>query len=286
MNGEDPRNKQAPMCSFEQLDFPEDLVVLAAVGYSGQKTGFQIDHSGHQATRVDITVNVPDRPVALLLGNYEPTIWNLSWTEGTQILAFVLSGYYRQELAGAYEKTPMINSTYSNQGACGYFYMSPDKRDHLDTIAAQLFKRPVDTVYLAEEGIAMVGDPPEPGTRLMKNAANTPESYFDHSAPLAGQAGLEEALRQGVLRVATLEDAQRWDRAFQKHQGGGNPSPVDNQSKPTELYNSYVVLKEFTFPSGLYGKNAATFFIPKGVPSPQGNPGHSSVCDFNSLSRD
>ncbi|TAK54671.1 MAG: hypothetical protein EPO25_06280 [Gammaproteobacteria bacterium] len=43
------------------------------------------------------------------------------------------------------------------------------------------------------------------------------------------------------------------------------------------------MLKRFTFPSGLYGANAATFLIPKGVPKPVGNPGHSAIYDFNTL---
>jgi hypothetical protein len=44
-----------------------------------------------------------------------------------------------------------------------------------------------------------------------------------------------------------------------------------------------VVLKPFTYPAGLYGGNSATFLIPKGVPKPKGNSGHSSVYDFNTL---
>ena len=44
---------------------------------------------------------------------------------------------------------------------------------------------------------------------------------------------------------------------------------------------AYVVLDTFTYPVGLYGRHAVTFFIPKGVPRPSGNPGHSVIYDFN-----
>jgi hypothetical protein len=36
--------------------------------------------------------------------------------------------------------------------------------------------------------------------------------------------------------------------------------------------------------AGLFGSNSGTFFIPKGVPKPTGDPGHSTVYDFNTLS--
>jgi hypothetical protein len=44
------------------------------------------------------------------------------------------------------------------------------------------------------------------------------------------------------------------------------------------------VLKSFVLPSGLYGAHSAQFYVPKGVPGPTGNPGHSTVLDFNTMS--
>ena len=44
-----------------------------------------------------------------------------------------------------------------------------------------------------------------------------------------------------------------------------------------------MVLKAFTFPAGLYGGNLAHFVVPKGVPTPTGNPGHSMVVDLNTI---
>lgn len=43
----------------------------------------------------------------------------------------------------------------------------------------------------------------------------------------------------------------------------------------------FVVLKPFVFPAGLYGGDAVSFIVPKGVAAPTGNPGHSSVIDLN-----
>jgi hypothetical protein len=38
-----------------------------------------------------------------------------------------------------------------------------------------------------------------------------------------------------------------------------------------------------TVPAGLYGANAATFFVPKGVARPSGQLGHSKIYDFNTM---
>ena len=83
-------------CGFGNLTIPEGLRVYAAGGSGGRELQFQIDQSGHEATQFDIAVNSPRQPVALLLGAYEPTIWNISWTEGTRIVAVLVSGYHRK----------------------------------------------------------------------------------------------------------------------------------------------------------------------------------------------
>src|SRR5688572_18157081 len=53
--------------------------------------------------------------------------------------------------------------------------------------------------------------------------------------------------------------------------GVGVPRP-----RVPHVHQGFVVLSQFTFPAGLYGGNSATFFVPKGVRRPTGNPGHSA----------
>jgi hypothetical protein len=38
-----------------------------------------------------------------------------------------------------------------------------------------------------------------------------------------------------------------------------------------------------TLPAGLYGANAATFYVLKGVPSPAGDQGEARIYDLNKL---
>src|SRR5204863_3340851 len=59
-------------CGFVEAKLPEDFTLLAAGNYSGRALDFQIDSSGHQATRMDVSLHSPGKAVALMLGAYEP----------------------------------------------------------------------------------------------------------------------------------------------------------------------------------------------------------------------
>jgi hypothetical protein len=278
---------QKPVCGFPELTLPAEFSVLAAGAYSGRTISYQIDQSGHQGTQIDIVVHSPDKPVALMLGAYEPTIWNVGWSKETRILAVLVGGYHRQAVAGLDKSIPLLISSYDNKGPCGYFYITPDDLAPLNPLSKRVFGRPVDMVYPATQGKADVGKPMPAGTMLVRSADITPESFYDRTAPIAGPAGLEDAVRRGLLRKATAADAEAWSDAVMQNSPQRDIPPVAGRGVPKPpkppIYNGYVVLKPFTYPSGLYGGNSATFLIPKGVPKPGGNPGHSAVYDFNTL---
>ena len=285
-----PLSEAAPRtCAFDNLQLPGDFRIYASGGYTGRVLGFQIDQSGHAATQFDVAVNVPDKPVVLMLGAYEPTIWKIGWTPGTRIVAVLVSGYHRQVIAGLDPRVPTLNSSYDNRGPCGYFYVSADRGlDKLNPLARTLFGKPVDLVYPAANGAARIGEPIGNVDALVTHPASPPDSFRNASSPLAGPAGLEEAVRTGALRRATAEDAQAWSEAVAAATPRRDVPPVAGVGVPKprapSVFRGYVVLREFTYPAGLYGGNSATFFIPKGVPRPAGEPGHSAVYDFNTLS--
>lgn len=278
---------QKRVCGFADLKLPEQFSVFAAGAYSGRKIGFQIDQSGHEGTQIDVAVNSPGKPVVLMLGAYEPTIWNISWSPQTRIAAVLVGGYHRQAVAGLAPGTPLLNSSYDNKGPCGYFYVTADNLAPLNPLSKRVFGRAVDMVYPATKGKVVVGEPLATGVALATSDAMTPESFHDKAAPIAGPAGLEDAARKGLLRKATAADAEAWSQAVLQNTPQRDLPPVAGQGVPRPprpgLFNAYVVQKPFTYPSGLYGGNSATFLIPKGVPKPEGNAGHSSVYDFNTL---
>ena len=93
-------------CSVDDLNIPENTLIYAGGFVVGKRTNFQIDQSGSQATQFEVTVNSPTTPVALILSAYSPSIWNISWTKGTQIAAVIATGYHRQVIAGLPSETP------------------------------------------------------------------------------------------------------------------------------------------------------------------------------------
>lgn len=276
---------QKPDCSFSELNLPSDFAVFAAGAYSGREISYQIDQSGHEGTQIDVAVNSPSKPVVLMLGAYEPTIWNIGWSKKTKILAVLVSGYHRQAIAGLEKNIPQLNSSHDNKGPCEYFYVGGKHLSKLNPMAERVFGRPVDMVFPAEKGRVAVGEPLQINTKLVTSSEISPTSFYDKDKPLAGAAGLLDAVSKGILRKSTTADADAWaDMMIQKSQAQDIP-PIAGKGIPKpprpRLYNAYVVLKPFTYPSGLYGGNSATFIIPIGVPRPDGNPGHSDVYDFN-----
>ena len=274
-------------CHFDE-SFPDDLKVYAGGSYAGLKLNNQIDDSGHQATQFEVIVNSPQHPVALILGAYEPSIWNIAWTKGTDVVAVVVTGYHRQALAGLPNGIPVINSSYHNRGPCRYLYVAEKNLQKINPLSNQAFDRNVTMVHYASKGKLVFGEQLSADSQLYTSKDNPPESFFDKSKPLAGQAGLRDLMAKGFIRPLNKEDLDRWAK-LKAAQYADDLPPVASGShsdsfRPRYVHNGYVILKQITIPAGLYGGNSATFFLEKGVPYPEGKLGHSALYDFNTLS--
>jgi hypothetical protein len=284
-------------CTFTDRGLPLDTIVVAAGGYAGHKVGFQIDQSGHEATQFDVAVHA-DKPVALLLGAYEPTIWNVGWSKGTRIVAVLATGYHRQAVAGLPKGTPVIVSSYETRGPCEVNYLGGEGGlDWLNPRARAVFGMPVTRVYArAADGLIDIVESARPKAPYETSPITAPEMLRDANALLAGDAGLRDAVAKGLLRLAAPEDLIGLREHIGDVRAGaaarrpGEVPPIAGAlpgSQPVrakragQAHRVYIVLKPFTFPPGLYGANAATFIVPKGVESPTGNPGHSAVYDLN-----
>lgn len=277
-------------CGFPNLKWPTDFSVLAGGAYSGKESSVQIDQSGHMATRMTVSVDYPGKPVVLMLGAYEPTVWTVRRTEGTNILAVLASGYHRQVVTGLEATTPVAIHTYDNKSPCGYFYVDTKHLETLDPMARKFFGRDVDKVHPARDGVITMGTSQGTASAWVGGNEAPVESYVDKTAPLAGEAGLDEAVRKGLLRRANLGDKKQW-QAEMAHVAHGRGLPPNADEMPLLHANSsgtldraYVVLRPMKFPAGLYGAHSAVFFVPKGTERPRGEPGHSTVYDFNDMS--
>lgn len=295
------RRQLQSTCAFKDVTFPDNMVVYASGAYSGRKTGKQIDNSGHAATQFDIIVNHTKAPVALILGAYEPSVWNIQKTPGTKISAVIVGGYHKQILAGLDAQTPVLMNTHSDKkGPCGYFYLSRDKLSKLNPMSRQAFGKEVSLFIPPDaSATAMIGDVEHDPKTLQGAKPETIDGFFTAGdKKTAGPDGLRQAVQDGFLRPGTKEDADMWIEAVLAAEKKKAPPdiPAIAGTSQDELLRSrirkiggrnfYVVLKDFELPAGLYGAHSAEFLVPRGVKPPTGNPGHSSVFDMNSLNCD
>jgi hypothetical protein len=135
-----------------------------------------------------------------------------------------------------------------------------------------LFKKSVDMVYFAKQGLITIGDGIDSGRYTSYNARET-YSFHDKTLPLPGDMGIKDALDKKILRQAMRSDFIPIYKYFKK----GTP-PVNMESV---LRKAYVIEKEFIIPADLAGGHSVTLILQKGVPFPKGDKAHSCIFDLN-----
>jgi hypothetical protein len=279
------RGGQPQKCAFSAL--PADFEVYAAGAYSGRTLNVQIDQSGHQATQFDVAVNAPGENVVLMLGAYEPSVWSIGWTQSTRIVAVWVSGYHRQAVIGLPKHTPVLTNAYEDgTRRCQYFYFSDNGQlATANATAKSVLGKPIKMFYpKPAQGPIYIGAPIPAGTRVVTSPHTKLEDVIDKGAPLAGPAGLQDAVSKGLLRKATGADYEAYLEVHDRTMPKPDLPPIagdDGKRAPVRYFDGFVVLKSFTFPAGLYGAHSANFIVPRGVPMPAGNPGHSTIYDAN-----
>jgi hypothetical protein len=278
-------------CSFPGLRLPPEARVYAAGGYKGESLGWSIENSGHASTYIRVAVNSPEAPVALILGAYEPNVWQIGWTEGTEILAVVAAGYHTQKVSGLSQGVPVLISTFQDKGPCGYFYFDPTLQIimTINDFARAMFGRDLEAAQPAAKGQVTLGRPLSAGQKLLTAQDLSRESTVKAGIPLDGLAGLEEARAKGLIRPATATEHHIWRQQSEKapktrrnsgsgeapntRQGSDYPQQMIRLSNPTAavfVYEAYMVLsQDFVIPGGLNSQPAITFLVPAGQKAPE-----------------
>ena len=276
------------VCALPGLDLselPEDAEVYVGGAYGGQELGRPIDRtSGHEGHLMKVTVNSPERPVLLMLGTYEPTVWRIEWTEGTRILGALVTGYHSQFVSGLPADTPVLISSYDQKGPCGRFYPDPRSRrspDDFADLSRTLFGRKPTAVILAEKGRVSIGPEPGDGRSPVSAAPWRPEE-FELTGPWPGVFGLKQAVEAGLIRPALVRDRYRWQLAKYEREKAAAlaeglperlipPLPKPQGSGDQPLHLAYVVLSpDFILPD-YRSEGHAAFFLPPGIPLPHGD---------------
>lgn len=274
-------------CEFPKVKLPSKIAVHVVKAYQGTPIDYQIDDSNHQATQIDLTVNSPTNPVVLILNADEPNIWNVSWAHGTSVLAVLASGYYRPAVAGLPKQIPVFMISRKYKDVCNEIDVDFERPEQVEILANRFFGRGVDEVHLVKKGKVSIGSADFPAPQLRTSPDTPPSSFFDTSAPKTGRAGIKDAIGQGLLRKIAEADVEPWLNIIALEASPNEIRLSRDQNIENRLRRSiktgYVVLGAFVLPVGLYGGYSETFLIPKGVPMPSGNRGHSTILDFNTL---
>jgi hypothetical protein len=264
---------QQSSCSFSAAQLPSDTIVVAAGAYGGRELSFQIDQSGHAARQFDVIVH-SEKPVALLLGAYEPTIWSISWTKETRVVAVYATGYYRQAVAGLPKETPLIISS-GRDAQCGRnFFSNEAGAEWVNPKSREVFVRAASRLYSKDSyGLFNIVESTRPKSERITSPDTAVESFIDRSAPLASTAGLNDAVAKGIIRRLTGTDIEDVREHYRRLAAGTSKLDVPPLAEaksgeapsvriPTlRLDRAYLVLKEFTYPSGLHGAHLAYFVV-------------------------
>ncbi len=269
------------VCAFPEVVLPSDLKIYGAGNYAGRVFDRQLDSSGHQATEFDIAVNSPNHPVALVLGAYDPAIWNISWTEGTKIVAVAVTGYHRQIVVGITPDTPIL---ISRGNPCESSYIIWGNVDSLNRLAEKLFHRPADAIYLSSNGKSVLGSPLIAGEQLITSKATSIDDFLDKDLPLAGSAALAKALLEGSIRKSNGDERKEWRRRWiEAHPEPSSQGKTLTSHPVISDFCTYVILKPYQIPKGLSATGLPVFYLPAGVPIPQGDIEGTMLYDLGSL---
>ena len=280
------------VCSIPGLKLPADFAVLVGGAFGGKESEARIDDSGLNATTIEVTVDQPQKPVVLMLGAYQPTLWTIRPSKATRILAVLASGQHRQAVLGLDGSVPVALHTNENASPCGYFHVDMRHLEDLNAFARQFFGHEIDKVYPAAEGKITMGQSPTQTTPWVGRGDAPVESYLTGkgtSQPFAQEA-INEAVRKKVLRRANLLDKLEWENAMvrlvrrQARTRAIREEPTGPIDSKLQYHDTYVVLKPMDLPPPRDGGSPVAFLVPKGVQHPRGDPYTYLIYDFNDMS--
>ncbi|MDL2259315.1 hypothetical protein LJB99_00345 [Deltaproteobacteria bacterium OttesenSCG-928-K17] len=304
-------------CALPKPAAPDRVYAVGSHSNSGRKLHFQIDNSGEQAHLMKLTVNEPQKSVALFLKTGQPTIWRIEWTKGTKISAVIISGgKYKQVVSGLPEGVPVL----SGQGD-GYDLSfcppnfdvelrNPHKMRVLNGLSRHLLKKDIDDIekIVRDASEHVIGQPLNENSQIESAEKLDLEKFNDPSKPLAGKAGLNDAVAKGLIRVATREEMD--DYVTARNKAGGLTEEAAIRAKQidsaAQLGNGKLGCgRNFTWGSGLITDNRhlydeayvvlspdfviplsvtfPKFIVPKNVPVPKGSPGCGMIFSYDEL---
>lgn len=305
--------RPSPDCRFPQK-FSDDIAVYAVFGtcpppgtpprpVAGRTpawTPARPQALGIRGEALEVLVNRPEEPTALILAAGGSCHWRVAWTEGSKIEAVVLVGDGPQFVSGLLTDSPLLASLDGRP--CG---VPPDPdaakpedsiwlpaepgppagtAEGLELLSLKLFERPLAEAPAeieapgqgrnggwAEAHPVVIGPPLALGDRYY--------SLHDYLYQPSWSQLMNLAEKQGLIRPAVAEDFSLWRQAAYEAEkqaalAEGLPAHLIPEFNEAKLWGSghpgglnYVILDpRFEIPAGTTGCN---FFVPAELPLPR-----------------
>lgn len=258
-------------CRFGQsMSFPQNMRVYAAGGYKGVKGKYQFTDEPEDTGVFKVAVSEPNYPVALILGAHYPSVWDISRTPDTDIVAVIAMGGSKKIVVGLSPRTPVL--LYGKE--CGGVYVGEENLSKISTIAQSIFNKPVERIVYSDGGNITFGHSSLLNNQsLMREPPKNLELFnikVVRDYPAYGRKGINEYLNAGKIKLVSREFAEKWG----KEQGFLDFFPFGEQ---------YLITDQITIPEGLSGAHSVIFYLEKGAPYPRGDLGHSMLFDLNTM---
>jgi hypothetical protein len=259
-------------CSRFVAQLPADYDLYVAGAQAGRPLDAAVGGSRGVSGMFDVDVYAPGRPIVLVLAARQPALWMVRARPGTNIAGVWLAGDNKHEVIGVAGNVPVMKGANA-QRDCRSFYVSDQNSTEVrDAVFRVLSRTPVAQIVAQEGDIKIGAAPVRPKEHRPTLSTGTSEEARVASPTLPGDRGINQLLRQGKIKAATLSEYKR----YVKHGESRLPSSAPGG---TYLWRTYLVKGPMTFPSGLHGAHRATFILMPGVPYPEGDPGHSAVIE-------
>jgi hypothetical protein len=280
-----------PGCKFPWNSLPADTLVYAVTTYGGASPllDFPIDTSGSYPMHRPVVVNAPGRRVALLLSFPGPTVWAVRWTDRTDIVAVWSSGDERQVVTGLSANVPVLSTRRKGApSACGHFAFGGASFSNASEMALRAFGQSVQRQFTLTQDRSYAGDDPTPGARINTFNDGPLARFEDPKGWRYGMPALSQLRKGGYVREAKARELGEWWTLALKARGidpATGPKYAHALNDPEDVLNGlFVVERPFSFPIDMYGGNSRNFLVPKGMPVPKGDAGHSTVYNMNDAS--
>ncbi len=250
-------------CDNWLANLPEDYALFLIRPGDRKKNdlGYQIKGSraGGTSELIEVEVNYPKKPVVLIMQNYYPTVWRISYAPSTEIAAVWATGYHQQVPIGVEEDTPVLSTTYE----------TPRCKRHIKSTVSMprvKVKAIEQPVVNSKVRIGRYSD------RWISHGNLASLKRDPKTARLNGELGVKQLLSEGAIRPLTYAQFAQ----IKKMQGEEYEINPKSANKPMESH--YAIQKPFIFPEHMYGAYSKSFYLlDDTIPFPKGDIGHNSV---------